>query len=317
MIGMTAIKYSGEDYWKNYMEIWFGRELIDKWYEYGREEYIQSNGKHIHLEIYDSGDDEQPTIIFAHGIAGYARILLPFLIPLREKGYNIIAPDLQGFGYNQGLKGDFDWNTHVENLKDTVEYARKRFKGKIILGGASMGGPLAYAAASKFLNVDGLACWCLWDFSDKEFMRKETTTKGFTYALIPVFKLAAVLFSKARVKTYALVSYDTLTNSKEMNLLVKNDPQAGTHITIKAATSLILQSKPEIPHSDFKLPVLVVQPGADRMTPAKYSKRTFDQLGSTHKRYVELEGCEHFPTERKYSVRWAEEVDSFIKDLDS
>ena len=59
---------------------------------------------------------------------------------------------------------------HLENLKDTVEYARKRFTGKVFLGGGSMGGPLAYACDSRYNCSDGLICWCLWDISDKEFM---------------------------------------------------------------------------------------------------------------------------------------------------
>ncbi|QGU00335.1 hypothetical protein SYNTR_1741 [Candidatus Syntrophocurvum alkaliphilum] len=308
-------KYSGDDYWKNYMENIFGIELIDKWDQYVTQDCILSNNRNINLEIYDSGDNTRPTLVFAHGIAGYARVLLPFLIPLREKGYNIIAPDLQGYGYNGGLKGDFDWDAHVQNLKDTVDYAKKRFTGKIILGGASMGGPLAYATATRYKNVDALACWCLWDFNDREFMLNETNTKQFTYLLIPIFKVLSNILGKMRLKTYTLVSYDTLSASKELNELIKDDPQAGTHITLKGALSLVLKSKPDIPHNEFTLPVLVLQPGDDRMTPVKYIEKTFNQLASKNKKYVKLKGCEHFPIEKEFYVRWAEEFDRFIKEL--
>jgi alpha-beta hydrolase superfamily lysophospholipase len=141
------MKYGNPDYWKNYMERWFGRNLIAKWQEYVTEDWIESNGKKIHLEVYDTRNPEAPTFVFVHGIAGYARVLLPFLIPIRERGYNIVAPDLQGYGYNAGTKGDFEWNIHVQNICDTLRYSRNRFSGKLIAGGASMGGPLAYAAA--------------------------------------------------------------------------------------------------------------------------------------------------------------------------
>lgn len=181
---------------------------------------------------------EAPTIIFAHGIAGYARMLLPFVMPLFESGYNIIAPDLKGCGYNSGLKGDFEWNLHVQNLIDVVKYAKENYNGKIILGGLSMGGPLAYAAACKE-EVDGLVAWCLWDFSDKEFMTKETNTKQFTHFLVPIFKHVSKICGNLRIKTYKLVSYDTLTDSNSFNEMLKKDPQAGTHITLKAAVSLV------------------------------------------------------------------------------
>lgn len=306
--------HQGADFWKNYIERWFGKELIADWEDSVEIDSIISNNRRIQLEIYDTGNIEAKTIIFSHGIAGYARLLLPLTIPLFKRGYNLVVPDLQGYGYNEGLKGDFEWSAHVQNLIDAVDYAKKRFKGKLFLGGASMGGPLAYAAASKIGNkINGLICWCLWDFSDREFMTKETNTKYFTYPLIPIFWLATKIIGRLRIKTYRLISYDTLTDSAEMNDLVKQDPQAGTHITLKGAISLILQSRPELKHEDFLLPTLVVQPGADNMTPKVYTERVFKKLGSKNKKYVELEGAAHFPTDRIYYEKWESAVDAFLK----
>ena len=128
------IEYSDKDFWKNYMINWFGEELIDKWEKYVEIKQIDSVKGKINLEIYKNVDLTKPTVVFSHGIAGYARVLLPFLIPLYEKGYNIIAPDLEGYGYNDRLKGDFTWDIHLQNLKDTVDYAKTVFKGKIFLG---------------------------------------------------------------------------------------------------------------------------------------------------------------------------------------
>ena len=307
--------YIGNDYWKNYMVQWFGPELIEKWEKNVIIDSVASNSSRINVEVYATGDDSATTIVFAHGIAGYARVLLPFTMPLFAKGYNLVIPDLQGYGYNDGLKGDFEWNAHVQNLKDTVAYAQKRFNGKVILGGASMGGPLAYAAACESHNISGLICWCLWDFSDKEFMTKETNTKQFTYILMPIFKVMSKLMGKFRIKTYKLVSYDTLTDSQDFNEMVKNDPQAGTHITLNGAASLVLQSQPKVAHEDFQLPVLVCQPENDRMTPKYYIEKTFKKIGSSKKRYVEMTGAPHFPLEKKFYDQWATEVDNFIKDF--
>lgn len=307
--------YSGKDYWKNYMEKWFGRILIEKWEKHVKIEEIQSNGKKINLEVYNTESKNATTIIFAHGIAGYARVLLPFTMPLFERGYNLVIPDMQGYGYNSGLKGDFEWNAHKQNLKDTVKYVKNRFHGKIVLGGASMGGPLAYAASCESHDIDALICWCLWDFSDREFMLKETNTKRFTYLLIPVFKFLSIFMGKFRIKTYSLISYNTLTDSQEFNDMIKTDPQAGTHITLKGAASLILQSKPCISHEDYNKPVLVFQPGNDKMIPKYYSKKVFTKLGSSNKKYLEIKNAPHFPTEKRYYDEWADEVDFFIKSI--
>jgi len=297
------------------MEIWFGKELIKEWEENVKLERIRSFSREIRLEIFESKNKKSPVIIFSHGIAGYARVLLPFVIPLCKLGYTVIVPDLQGYGYNDGVKGDSEWNEHVQNLIDTSKYANNEYDGPIFLGGASMGGPLAYSAGAISSCVDGLVCWCLWDFSDKEFMLNETSTGKATYILMPIFNFLSKYMGKVRIKTYHLVSYDTLSDSKRFNTLVKNDPQAGTHITLKGAASLVLDSKPPVKHKDFTKPVLVVQPGEDKMTPKKYIKKTFDALGSKKKRYIEIENIPHFPTERKVFDRWADEVNKFIKEI--
>ncbi len=295
---------------------WFGAELIEKWEKYIEIKQIDSAKGKIHIEVYKNTDLSSPTIIFSHGIAGYARLLLPFLIPLFEKGYNIIAPDLEGYGFNDRLKGDFTWNIHLQNLKDTVDYAKKVFKGKIYLGGASMGGPLAYATDARYNCVDGLICWCLWDFADKEFMNKETNTKRLTYPMIPFLKLFSTLFGRLRVKTYYFVSYDTLTDSMEFNNLLKTDPQAGTLISLRGACSLITQSKPDIKHEDYEKPVLVCQPEHDKMTPGCYTKKTFEKIKSLKKEYCGFDGA-HFPTDMQTYKKWGNAVDSFLQTHES
>ena len=83
--GIMELKYSGKDFWKNYMENWFGQELIEKWEKHVKVEQIASINGPINIEVYDGNNLHAPTIVFSHGIAGYARVLLPFLIPLYEK----------------------------------------------------------------------------------------------------------------------------------------------------------------------------------------------------------------------------------------
>ncbi len=305
-------EYSGKDFWKNYMINWFGGELIGKWEKYVEIEQIDSVRGKINIEVYKNIDPGGPTIVFSHGIAGYARVLLPFLVPLFEKGYNIIAPDLEGYGYNDRLKGDFTWDIHLRNLKDTVDHARTIFTGKIFLGGASMGGPLAYATDVRYDCADGLICWCLWDFADREFMNRETSTKRLTYPMLPFFKFITLLFGKLRLRTHSFISYDTLTDSPEFNGLLKTDPQAGTLITLRGALSLLTRSKPDKDHDEYDKPVLVCQPEEDKMTPGYYTKKTFEKIRSNKKEYCSFDGA-HFPTDKATYKKWTDRVDGFIK----
>lgn len=308
------INYTGTDFWKNYMIHWFGKDLIEKWEKHAEPKQINSANGKINIEVYRNADPAKPTIIFSHGIAGYGRLMLPFIIPLFEKGYNIITPDLEGFGYNQRKKGDFTFDVHLENLKDTVEFARKTFKGKIFLGGGSMGGPLAYATDARYNCADGLICWCLFDFADREFIKATSTTKGLTFYLTPLMQLSSKWFGKATFKTTMIVSYRALTADPNFNSLIMKDPQSGNTISIRGAMSLILQAKPDLQHEKYEKPVLICQPEEDEMTPACYTKKVFRRLKSENKRYVGFKSA-HFPTDRQSFLKWGAEVDAFIKSV--
>lgn len=306
--------YVKENYWKNYMKLWFDPDYIRLCDENREEKEIISNQKPLHIESYIS-DKSKPTLVFSHGIAGYSRVLLPFVLPLYKNGINIICPDLQGYGYNKHRKGDFTWNNHVQNLVDTVRYAESVVTGPIFLGGASMGGPLAYEAASRIDNIKGLICWCLWDLGGRKFIENETALGKMTFVLLPFLKFLSKLFGQVRFKTYSVISYDTLSSDKKFNEMVKKDPQAGTMISLRGMLSLILESAISLPYEKWTRPILVVQPEEDKMTPPEYIEKAFDRLGSKVKKYVSVQGSAHFPTELKYYETWKNEVANFVDSI--
>ncbi len=109
-----------------------------------------------------------------------------------------------------------------------------------------MGGPLAYEAASQIDIIDGLVCWCLWELSDREYIENETSLKKAGYFLLPFLRFINLIFGFVRIRTYSIISYNTLTAVPEFNSMVKEDPQAGTLISIRGALSLLLESKPTL-----------------------------------------------------------------------
>jgi pimeloyl-ACP methyl ester carboxylesterase len=306
------IVYENDEFWKNYMVNWFGEDLIDKWYRHAEVTTIDSVMGPINVEVYRADDPNNPTVVFSHGIAGYARLLLPFIIPLLEKGYNVVAPDLEGFGYNTRRKGDYCWDEHLANLRDTVAYARHLFHGKVFLGGGSMGGPLAYAADARYDCADGLICWCLFDFADRELITDSSTMGRMTFALMPLLRVMSVLFGKLPLKTTRFVPYRALTANPEFNMLIMKDPQSGNTVTLRGALSLIIDSKPDIDHTVYEKPVLICNPELDEMTKSIYTKRVYEKLKSNYKRYVGFEAA-HFPLDKQSFLRWGESVDTFIK----
>ena len=301
-------------YWKKYMKDFFGEHLIDFWETVVKEEWIVSNNNKIHLEIYNTGDSNAPTLIFSHGIAGYARLLLPFIEPLYKKGYNVVAPDLTGYGYNRGKRGKFEFNQLILDLHNSVLYAKQIFKGKILLGGASMGGPLAYSTASRYGGIDALVCWCLWDLNDKEFIQNETTMKNWTIMVTRLLKKLKKIIGNFRIKSKRIIPYEGLSTPEIVDLISK-DPHSGIKLTINAALSLLTQSIPDIPFENWDIPTLIFHPEKDTMIPTKYSKRIYDIIASKKKNYIEVKDSIHFPVKDEHYNVWAEEFNAFIKNI--
>lgn len=306
--------HHGGDYWKNYMEDYFWPGLVEFHQATCVAERIASQGSIMRMETYVV-DAKRPTLVFSHGIAGYARLLLPFIEPLYRRGLNLVCPDLMGYG--PGRKGDFTWNDHAANLSDAAEWALRRFQGPVFLGGASMGGPLAYEAAAGREGLAGLVCWCLWDMSDPEFISRETRMGMPARPLLPILRCIAAIAGRARIKTTSIVSYDTLTGDPAFNALVTRDPQAGTLVSLRGALSLMAQSEPRLPYEAFLAPVMVFQPAEDRMTPERYSKKAFDRIRSPVKEYVRVEGAEHFPTDRAHYELWGDKAADFMARIGS
>jgi alpha-beta hydrolase superfamily lysophospholipase len=308
------LEYENNEFWKNYMNLFFGGDLIQKWEGYVEETSVPSFGKQIHLEIFDSNDNSMPIIIFSHGIAGYGRIMLPFIIPLREKGITVIVPDLQGYGYNLEKKGVFTYGEHVQNLIDVVNYTKTRYSRKIILAGGSMGGPLAYEAVSRGADVTGVICWCLWQLNNKEYIRNHTKTKKATPLLLPFLQLFAKIWGSFRIKTPWVIGYDTLSDiGSGLDKVLLHDPQAGRYISIAGVVSLMKESTPSIDYEKFEKPILIFHPNDDIMVPASFSEEIFRRIGSKKKHYFGIDGASHFPLDKKYYIDFTEMVLKFIK----
>ncbi len=230
--------------------------------------------------------------------------MLPFVIPLFELGYTVIAPDLQGYGYNKDTKGKFSFKNQVQNLKDVVEYAKKTYNGAIILSGASMGGPLAYAAGCNNENVNGIACWCLWEMNDPQYIKYNTRIGRMYPILKPFFKICSIFLGFLRISTNWIVPYNTLSDvDSYIPELILKDPQAGKKITIKGALSLISECTPEIPYEQLSKPIFVAHPENDRMVSLEYSQKLFKRIetvGLANKKFLIIKNCEHFPIKKQF-----------------
>lgn len=288
---------SKKNYWYNYGKF-IGEDVIKFVETKLEEEWIASAGAEIHLDMFIK-DKKAPTIVFSHGMAGYGRLLAPYAYHLYNNGFNVILPDLIGYGHNKGKRGHWRWEQLVQNLIDTCTYAKENFNDNVFLAGASMGGALAYHAVCHGAPVKAVTSYCLYDYHDMEFMRESSGHGAFADTMHKSLNIFAKILPTFNLPASMVASYDNLSDSKEFNNLIKNDPLAGNKITLQAVNEMV-QVKLPITFEEYnKTPILVIQPGADKMTPARFIKKCFDRLGIAEKRYVEVEGRGHWVIDRE------------------
>ncbi|MBA4377003.1 MAG: hypothetical protein C0401_12645, partial [Anaerolinea sp.] len=291
------------DFWRNYSP-WFGQSVVDEIERTVTETWIDSAGGRIHLDIYARPSSAAiGTVVFSHGIAGYGRMVGPFALRLWKRGFNVICPDLAGYGFNEGKRGDWIWPQFVSNLLDSLTHAHERFDGPQFLAGASLGGPLAYHAACHAPHLSALACYCLFDYRDARFLQEVSTTRALTPLLKPIIAASARFIPTIQIPTEMVVTYRHIAEDPKFVTLLRRDLCAGTRITLRAVNSM-LRAVPAIEYEQFSTPTLVIQPDADRMIPPNWSRLYFDRLGC-EKAFAEIPNCGHwtlFPTQLDFAV---------------
>ncbi len=272
---------------------WHGQEVLDFVREHLQEEWLASVGGRIHLDVYERGSD-RPVVVFSHGMAGYGRLLANLAFVLYGRGFNVVVPDLKGYGHNEGPRGDWGWHELVENLLDACRWAQAKVNREVFLGGASMGGPLAYHAACHGASVKALACYCLYDATWPDFQGAVSRFGPLTSIMGRGMRLSARMMPRLTLPATLIASYDTLSNDPEFNQTVKNDPLAGNEITLRAAGDLTNTPLP-VPFEEFdRAPILVLNPEEDRMTPSRFTRRAYDLVGTEAKTYVAVPGEGHW-----------------------
>lgn len=286
-------------YLQNFLP-WYGQEVLDFVQEHLWETWADSAGGRIHLDVY-RGDPGRPTVVLSHGMAGYGRLLANFAWVLHRRGFNVVLPDLKGYGHNPGQRGHWRWHELVQNLLDSCRWATANLGPRVHLAGASMGGPLAYHAVCHGAAVRSLICYCLFDLSWPDFIRASSRFGPLTPLAGASVKLWARLLPRLPLPATLVSSYDNLSSDPAFNRTVKRDPLAGNWMSVAAAAELIGTPLP-VPFERFdRVPVLVLNPEADAMTPSRFTRRAYEALGTGRKQYLPIPGEGHWVLAR---ARW-------------
>ncbi len=272
---------------------------------------MESRGTRWHLDLWPAKKGA-PTIVFCHGLSTCGRMMANFVKPFHDKGYNIVCPDLPGFGLSlqNGRRGCCTIEEMVECLKECVLHAQKLYQGKVFLTGISLGGALSYYAAAAGAQVAAIASLNLMDLGDAR-TREISDHSGLLTHAIPALRVLAKLMPELPLPLKRFINVEKLCDDAALVERFKKNPLVVKTYTLRAALSL-LTSHPEIPFKEFEsVPILVLHGKKDKLIPESVTRDSFDRILG-QKKYVLLEEGEHIPLKASAMKKYVEEVDGWF-----
>ena len=298
-------------YWKKVQQFLPEHNRITAEYK-PEEKTILYNSIKVRFDEYRPKKNSNKSIVIFHGVGGNGRLLSFIAIPLVKAGYNVICPDLPGYGYTTYTK-DLDYPMWIDVGSFMVNKEIEKGK-KIYLFGLSAGGMLAYNIACNTKKIAGLIFTNILDnryqiVRDYSAKNKFQSRVGITLlGILPVF-----LQKRITIAVKEVANMRRIVNDKElMKILMKDKVGSGSSVSIYFLVSMI-NIIPLIEPEDFSIcPVLLVHPEDDKWTPVEISKLFFDKIKAP-KRLQMLENAGHFPIESPGVQQLEIELLSFIE----
>jgi alpha-beta hydrolase superfamily lysophospholipase len=302
--------YAEVDHWRSYQEFLPERLRIAPGRE-PAEEWTRWRDADIHLDRF-AQPDAPLTVMLLHGGGGCGRLLAPFGRLLYGHGYEVVAPDLPGYGLSVAPRSLFSYRAWVDCVVDLAAAETARTGRPVVLFGMSVGGYLAYLAAAQGRNVAGVMVTTLADprlpIVRDQFARHPQLNR----LLYPFLPAVSAIAGGVRLPIRWFANMRGIANHPDVSQLLSTDPVAGG---IRAPLSFmhsLLAITPAIEPEQFDVcPVLLAHPGADRWTQPDSSLPFFNRIKGP-KRYLELDNCGHFPIEEPGVTQLEQAMTDFL-----
>src|SRR5262245_4077739 len=230
--------YAEIDHWRKYqaflperMRLTAGREPAEEWWSW--------RGADIHLDRY-AAPAAPLTVVLLHGAGGYSRLVAPYGLLLRAHGYEVVMPDLPGYGLSVAPAALFLYARWVDCAADLLRAEGQRAGRPVALFGMSIGGYLAYLAAAQSRQAAGVVATTLGAprvpaFRD-QCARYPRLNRVFTPLLGPLAALAGDL----RVPVRWFGNMKGVANDPEIARLACEDPVGGgNHAPLRFLRSIL------------------------------------------------------------------------------
>lgn len=274
-----------EEYWFNYIVDFDPKEIQNAIHE----EYIVSQKKKIHLDIYGQDDaDLRINVIFIHGTAVYSKIYAEFCYALYKEGYRVIAPDLPGHGLSEGRRGHFTMKEFTATIYDVTSYVIEKYGENIAVMGSSLGGITTLYAVANDERIKTGICHNAAIFNEGAH-KKIVHVKGIYKILKPLVPLFARILPTLRISVWAYLDAHKLVQDKWLDkvdiLLV--DKLLTDRYTLK---SILTQMREPLACSaeTIETPIMIINGSNDYLFSVEYMQEILDRLENSRNKKLEI-----------------------------
>lgn len=276
------------------------------------EKYWNWQGNRIHIDHYPA-PESRLKVILIHGVGGNGRILSFAGVPIHRAGYEVISPDLPGYGLTVLKNNKFTYHMWLNMVVDLISAEKEKDDRPIVLFGLSAGGMLAYQAACKHKDIAGVIATCILDQRIREVRVKTAITPLMGMISIPLLKMSNRLVPGLRLPMKMVAKMSAIVNNKRfLKLLLKDPASSGVKVPVSFLHSLMTTQPAIEPESFTRCPFLLVHPENDFWTPVGLSRLFYDRL-ACEKKLVTLEKAGHFPIEEPGISQMNEALISFLE----
>ena len=250
----------------------------------------------VHVERIGPRDSAR-RVLFFHGAGGNAAMLWPFAAAIAEQGVHVVVPDIYGFGKSTVRdKASVRYRHWVNLAAQLLQEERRSHEGPLAAVGGSMGGMLAYEAATRTGAADAVIATCLLDPRERG-TRRQIAAWPVLGSLAPgLLRVLAGPFARVQIPVRWLANMRAISNDPRFVTASLADAQGGGNSMPLGFLRSYLESAPAVEPEDAQVPVTLAQPGADLWTPLETSRPFFERLGSPT-RLVTLQNAGHVPIE--------------------
>jgi pimeloyl-ACP methyl ester carboxylesterase len=222
------------------------------------------------------------TVLLVHGLLSSMGEFGDYPVKINEKGYAVLALDLEGHGKSGGKKGYESVEKNVENIKTWVDYLenRKMLKEPIIIIGHSLGAATTIYALASGIGDMGIA------IAPPASIKMEL--KVHERLFLPLIYHFGTLWEKMSGRDFYIkyrVNYSSIYNNPEIAKRAENIGFLGDRLWIGSYPSLmkldtLAQAK------KVNKPCLVIVPDDDRVVNPMNGKMVYESLNGEKELYV-------------------------------